>query len=43
METLKKQFVAPTLTVEGSLEDVTLYSGGGGNGNNGDNGNNGNG
>ena len=30
METLKKQFVAPTLTVEASLEDVTLISGGGG-------------
>jgi hypothetical protein len=29
METLKKQFVAPKLTVEASLEDVTLTSGGG--------------
>ena len=27
---LKKPFVAPTLTVEASLEDVTLISGGGG-------------
>jgi len=29
METLKKPFVAPLLTIEASLEDVTLVSGGG--------------
>ena len=29
MEKLKKPFVAPSLTVEASLEDVTLVSGGG--------------
>jgi len=29
MVTLKKPFVAPSLTVEASLEDVTLVSGGG--------------
>jgi len=29
MDTLKKPFVAPSLTVEASLEDVTLVSGGG--------------
>lgn len=28
METMKKQFVAPSLTVEASLEEVTLISGG---------------
>ena len=44
METLKKPFLAPSLTVEASLEDVTLISGGGGNRqNNGNNGNHGNG
>ena len=29
MDTLKKPFVAPSLTIEASLEDVTLVSGGG--------------
>ena len=29
MDSLKKPFVAPSLTVEASLEDVTLVSGGG--------------
>jgi hypothetical protein len=32
MDTLKKPFVAPSLTIEASLEDVTLVSGGGGRG-----------
>lgn len=41
METLKKQFVAPSLTVEASLEEVTLISGGHGKGKNKDHNNNG--
>ena len=42
MDTLKRPFVAPSLTVEASLEDVTLISGGGGRKKHGNNNNNNN-